>query len=288
MVPREEIPALIRECHELTSILVHVMIDRARQFTSSDLHEEKMASLGKLAAGLAHELNNPASAIVRSAGELKARLAEIEETARALGSARLTAPQTAAVDRARGLCLARRRHEVRELAARTGGPRGRAHRVARAPRRGRHGRRGARGLRDHAGRARRARAGARGRVAPGRSPVARGGMRHVPAREPGRDGGDPDPQPRDGREGLHVHGPGDDAQAGGRRPGAVRHARGPEREGPREVREGDPRQSRPACRGSRDSAASSTRSGRTSSTTRWTRRGRRSPSPRSGGARPSS
>ena len=31
MVPREEVPALILECHELTSILVHVMLDRARE-----------------------------------------------------------------------------------------------------------------------------------------------------------------------------------------------------------------------------------------------------------------
>ena len=63
--------AMIRECHELTSILVHRMLDRARDFTSSELHDEKMVSLGKLSAGLAHELNNPASAIERSAALLE-------------------------------------------------------------------------------------------------------------------------------------------------------------------------------------------------------------------------
>jgi signal transduction histidine kinase len=106
MIPREEIPALIRDCYELTSIFVHVMLDRARQFTSSDLHQEKMSSLGKLAAGLAHELNNPASAVARSAHGLKARLSEVETASRALGAARLSEAQQAAVATAAEHCLA--------------------------------------------------------------------------------------------------------------------------------------------------------------------------------------
>src|SRR5262245_881199 len=106
LIPREELPDLIRDCYELTSILVHVMIDRARHFTSSDLHEEKMSSLGKLAAGLAHELNNPASAVARSAKGLAIQLSEVERASRALGAARLSETQQAAVDRAQGLCLA--------------------------------------------------------------------------------------------------------------------------------------------------------------------------------------
>ena len=105
MIPREEIPALIRDCYELTAIFVHVMLDRARVFTSSDLHEEKMSSLGKLAAGLAHELNNPASAVARSAQGLKLRLSEVERASRTLGAARLSEVQQAAIDRARERCL---------------------------------------------------------------------------------------------------------------------------------------------------------------------------------------
>src|SRR5262249_17923293 len=48
-----ELPRMIRECPELTAVLVHVMLDRARVFKSSELLDEKMASLGRLAAGLA-------------------------------------------------------------------------------------------------------------------------------------------------------------------------------------------------------------------------------------------
>jgi signal transduction histidine kinase len=54
---------MVRECDEFTAVCVHVMLDRARHFTSTDLQEEKMLSLGRLAAGLAHELNNPIGVI---------------------------------------------------------------------------------------------------------------------------------------------------------------------------------------------------------------------------------
>jgi signal transduction histidine kinase len=105
-VYRAEMPAMIRECHELTAILVHVMIDRARHFNSSFLHDEKLVSLGKLAAGLAHELNNPASAIARGAGELRTAHIGFDGAARSLGSAGLTEAQIAALQKTRDACLA--------------------------------------------------------------------------------------------------------------------------------------------------------------------------------------
>ena len=104
---------MIERCHETTAILVHTMIDRARAFTSSDLHDEKLVSLGKLSAGLAHELNNPAAAIERSAALLERNMEDADATARALGALRLTADQSAAVDALRTSCMAERAHGVR-------------------------------------------------------------------------------------------------------------------------------------------------------------------------------
>jgi len=104
-VDREDVSEMPVTCPELTATLVHAMIDRARTFKENDLEGEKVASLGRVAAGLAHELNNPASAATRGAKLFGDAIAEAEDAARVFGAAQLSESERAAVERARGGCL---------------------------------------------------------------------------------------------------------------------------------------------------------------------------------------
>lgn len=106
-MPASHFPAMIRECPVITAACVHAMLDRARHFSTSDIRDEKLVSLGRLAAGLAHELGNPASAAVRSAQGLDDALKEIEHASARVGAAGLSAEQRVLIERVRGRCFAR-------------------------------------------------------------------------------------------------------------------------------------------------------------------------------------
>jgi signal transduction histidine kinase len=80
--PASNFPELFHRMPELTRRLVGLLADRIREVTRAEQQREKLASLGKLSAGLAHELNNPSAAARRSAAALRDCLARLRAAAR--------------------------------------------------------------------------------------------------------------------------------------------------------------------------------------------------------------
>jgi len=74
MMDKKYFSELERLSPDLIQKLIGYMTERARQFATIQLQHEKVNALGKLSAGIAHELNNPASAINRISCELAKRV----------------------------------------------------------------------------------------------------------------------------------------------------------------------------------------------------------------------
>jgi signal transduction histidine kinase len=74
MIHKDHFPELEHRSPELIQRLVGYMTERARLFATVQLQHEKVSALGKLSAGIAHELNNPAAAISRISSELSDKL----------------------------------------------------------------------------------------------------------------------------------------------------------------------------------------------------------------------
>ena len=97
--PASLFPDLVQKMPELAKRLVGLMSDRIRETTRMEQQRDRLASLGKLSAGLAHELNNPASAAKRAAGQLREILKKIRDASHELGRRDLTPAQKSEIEK---------------------------------------------------------------------------------------------------------------------------------------------------------------------------------------------
>ena len=101
--PSSLFPELIQKMPELTKRLVGLMSDRIREVTRLEQQRDRLASLGKLSAGLAHELNNPASAAKRAASQLREMIKKIKTASVELGKRDLSPAQKTEIEKLEAL-----------------------------------------------------------------------------------------------------------------------------------------------------------------------------------------
>lgn len=85
-IPKEKFPEMLASIPSMAQRCVSVLLTRVREVTRMEMQAEKLTALGKLAANLAHELNNPASAAQRSAASLFGEIREFGDKKQQLGS----------------------------------------------------------------------------------------------------------------------------------------------------------------------------------------------------------
>jgi signal transduction histidine kinase len=96
---RSHFPEMLQRMPLLGQRLVSIMADRIRETTRIETQRDKLVALGKLSAGLAHELNNPAAAAQRATGSLREALETVRDASIRLARHALSTEQRELITR---------------------------------------------------------------------------------------------------------------------------------------------------------------------------------------------
>jgi signal transduction histidine kinase len=87
---KDRFEEMLKRIPELLPRLIGVLADRIREYSRAEQQRDKLSALGKLSAGLAHELNNPASAAGRAAEGLREYMRELRRINKTLDNKSLS------------------------------------------------------------------------------------------------------------------------------------------------------------------------------------------------------
>ncbi len=96
---RSLFPEMLQRLPLLGQRLVSIMADRIRETTRIETQRDKLMALGKLSAGLAHELNNPAAAAQRATANLRETLETVRDASIRLARHAIPAEQREMITR---------------------------------------------------------------------------------------------------------------------------------------------------------------------------------------------
>ncbi len=92
-IPKDEFNSLLRSSAPAANAVLRTVLNRMQAMNATIQQSEKMAQLGTLVAGVAHEMNNPIAAVKSSAGQLEEAIRSTGKVYRELFDLKLTDAQ---------------------------------------------------------------------------------------------------------------------------------------------------------------------------------------------------